>query len=60
MEGWKEKSVPRESSVWASFTLFQTGPTGFTHVHTAQSGCLQGPDSVEPELCVKAVEGKLR
>ena len=31
MEGWKEKSLPRESSVWASFTLFQMGPTGVTH-----------------------------
>lgn len=55
MEGWKEKSVPRESSVLASFTLFQMGPTGFTHIH----GCLQGSNSIQPTPSVQAVKEKL-
>lgn len=55
MEGWKEKSVPRESSVWASFRRGQL----VLHMSTLRSQAVC-KDPVEPELCVKAIEGKLR
>lgn len=43
-QGCKENSVPRESSVCASFTLlfyfFKMGPPGFVYIHTTHSRLL--------------------